>query len=79
MTMKRNEEITNLAVTAAHEIQEGRERGNLNGIQLEQLAENIDYWVGRWNASGDFVWPAAIAEIAGLPVIRRHNPHRETP
>lgn len=50
-----------LALAAAHRMSEPTAIA-----ERAQLADSIDYWVGRWEC-GRLVWPLRIASAAGLP------------
>jgi hypothetical protein len=59
-----------LAMGAAREL--GCNNPLLNSIQRQQLADNIDQWVGRWVHVADrdrprMSWPREIAVAAGMP------------
>lgn len=39
-------------------------------VLAEQVERRIDDIVGRWRDAKTFVWPVAVARVAGVPVVR---------
>lgn len=69
MTKNTTSKNYDLAMSAALEL--GRRSPLLNSIQRDQLADNIDHWVGSWvHVAGAgrprMSWPIAIAQAAGM-------------